>query len=69
MLYVVAGEGTLKLGDVEHRVSPGWFSIVPHGTVQSVSRKGRNSVVLLSVLTGQPCSQIVAPAVLDRAGR
>lgn len=62
MLYVVAGEATLKIGEVEQRISPGWFSMVPRGTTHSLIRKGRNPVILLSMLSGQPCPQILAKA-------
>jgi hypothetical protein len=55
MLYLVAGEATLKLGDREQSVAPGSFSIVPRGTTRSVTRKGRNPAILLSTVSGQPC--------------
>ena len=62
MLYVVAGEAMLKIGESEQRVSAGWFSMVPRGTSHSLSRKGRNPVILLSLLSGQPCTQTLALA-------
>jgi hypothetical protein len=55
MLYVVAGDATLRIGEEDHRVSPGWFSVLPRGTTHAISRRGRNPVILLSVVTGQPC--------------
>jgi len=55
MLYLVAGEATLKLGDREQAISPGSFSIVPRGTARSVTRKGRNPAIFLSTVSGQPC--------------
>jgi mannose-6-phosphate isomerase-like protein (cupin superfamily) len=61
-LYVVAGEGTLRIGDEDRRVSPGWFSIIPHGTAHAISRSGRNPIILVSVLNGQPCTQTTAMA-------
>ena len=57
MLYLVAGEGTLKLGDKEQPVTPGWFSIVPRGTSRVLTRRGRNPVIFLSTVSGgQPCA-------------
>jgi mannose-6-phosphate isomerase-like protein (cupin superfamily) len=56
MLYLVAGEASLKLGDREQALVPGWFSVVPRGTPHSVTRKGRNPAILLSILSGQPCA-------------
>jgi mannose-6-phosphate isomerase-like protein (cupin superfamily) len=66
MLYVVAGEGTLKIGELEQRISPGWFSMVPRGLEHSLSRTGRNPVVILSLLSGQPCPQFAAVAGAGR---
>jgi mannose-6-phosphate isomerase-like protein (cupin superfamily) len=65
MLYVVAGEGTLTFGGQERAVKSGWFTIVPRGTTRSLQRKGRNPVIVISVLGGQPC----AAPVLTRAAR
>jgi mannose-6-phosphate isomerase-like protein (cupin superfamily) len=56
MIYLVAGEASLKLGDREQALAPGWFSVVPRGTSHSVTRKGRNPAILLSILSGPPCS-------------
>ncbi len=56
VLYVVAGEGTLTLGTNELKVGPGWYSLVPRGISHTLVRRGRNPFVLLSVLSGQPCS-------------
>ena len=60
MLYVVAGEATLKIGDIEQRISAGWFSMVPRGTAHALSRRGRNPVIILSMLSGEPCPIVVA---------
>ena len=56
MLYVVGGEGRLKLGDREFTVTAGAFAVVPHGTTYSLSRSGRNPLILLAVLSGAPCA-------------
>jgi len=64
-LYVVAGQGTLKIGDEEQRVAPGWFSIIPHGAAHSLVRTGKNPLIVVSTLNGQPCARTVAVA---RAG-
>ena len=65
-LYVVAGDGTLKIGDEERRVSPGWFSIIPRGTAHTVTRTGRNPIIVLSVLNGESCARTVASATPSR---
>jgi mannose-6-phosphate isomerase-like protein (cupin superfamily) len=56
MLYVLAGDATLQLGTRKEAVSSGWFSVVPRGTEYTLTRKGRNPVVLLSILAGPPCA-------------
>jgi len=55
MLYVVAGEATLKLGSKEQSITSGWFAVVPRGMDHSLTRRGRNPVILLSILSGPPC--------------
>jgi hypothetical protein len=56
MLYVIGGEGRLKLGDREFTVSAGAFAVVPRGTTYSLSRSGRNPLIVLAVLSGAPCA-------------
>ena len=56
MLYVMGGEGRLKLGDREFTVSAGAFAVVPRGTTYSLSRSGRNPLIVLAVLAGAPCA-------------
>ncbi len=55
MLYLVAGEATLKMGPKEQPLSPGWFAIVPRGVERVVTRRGRNPAIFLSTVGGQPC--------------
>lgn len=54
-LYVVTGEGTLKLGSSDHPIAFGTLIIVPRGMEHSVTRSGRIPVTLISTLSGQPC--------------
>ncbi|HUQ89419.1 MAG TPA: carboxypeptidase regulatory-like domain-containing protein [Vicinamibacterales bacterium] len=56
MVYVVGGEGRLKLGEREFTVSAGAFAVVPRGTSYSLSRSGRNPLIVLAVLAGAPCA-------------
>lgn len=55
MFYIVAGEGTLKVGDREENVGPGWFGLVPRGIVHSLTPRGRNAPFILSVRSGPSC--------------
>jgi mannose-6-phosphate isomerase-like protein (cupin superfamily) len=56
MLYVVAGEGTLRLGSADVPVVAGSFTQVPRGTTYSITRRGRNPIIILATLVGEPCS-------------
>jgi mannose-6-phosphate isomerase-like protein (cupin superfamily) len=62
MLYVVAGEATLRLGEKDQRITPGWFSVVPRGTPYALTRRGSTQVILLSIVGGQACGQLTSPA-------
>lgn len=55
MLYLVAGEATLKLADKDQTITPGAFGIVPRGTSYAITRRGRNPAILLSITAGPPC--------------
>jgi hypothetical protein len=56
MLYVVAGDGTVRIADRDHAVTNGSFAVVPRGTTYSISRRGRNPVIILATLAGAPCA-------------
>jgi mannose-6-phosphate isomerase-like protein (cupin superfamily) len=55
LLYIVAGDATLKLGDKEQNISPGWFSMVPRGMAHTITRRGRNPILILSSMSGPAC--------------
>jgi mannose-6-phosphate isomerase-like protein (cupin superfamily) len=57
VLYVVAGEGTLRLGNRNVPLSATTLAIVPRGTVRGLSRKGRNPLILLSTVSGPACTK------------
>lgn len=56
-LYVVAGEGTLRIGNADQRMTAGTFSLIPHTVVHSLLPTGRNPLIVISVLSGPPCSE------------
>ena len=56
MIYVVAGDGTLKIGDRDVNVTNGSFAVVPRGTSYGFTRRGRNPLIVLAVLSGAPCA-------------
>lgn len=54
-IYVVAGEGTLRVGTSEQRVQAGTFSLIPHTTAHALLPQGRNPLIVISVLSGPRC--------------
>jgi mannose-6-phosphate isomerase-like protein (cupin superfamily) len=57
MLYVVAGEGTLLIpGRAAAPIAPGSLSIVPRGSPHAIERRGKNPLIVLSILSGTPCT-------------
>ena len=56
MLYVVGGEGTLKLDGRDTTVGAGSFAVVPRGTEYGLTPRGRNPLIILATLAGAPCA-------------
>jgi hypothetical protein len=56
MLYVIGGDGALKLASSEVVVTAGSFAVVPRGTKYGFVRRGRNPLIVLAVLSGAPCA-------------
>ena len=56
MLYVIGGEGTIKIEGRDVSVTAGSFAVVPRGTTYGFTRRGRNPLIVLAVLAGAPCA-------------
>jgi mannose-6-phosphate isomerase-like protein (cupin superfamily) len=56
-IYVVAGEGTLRIGTSDQRLQAGTFSLVPHTVSHALVPQGRNPLIVISVLSGPSCKQ------------
>lgn len=56
VIYVVAGEGTLRLGDRDVSLRSSSVAVVPRGTARALTRKGRNPLIVLSVVSGPACT-------------
>jgi hypothetical protein len=54
-LYVVAGEGTLRIDSRDTPLAAGSFASVPRGMSYGLTRRGRNPLIILAVLAGEPC--------------
>ena len=57
VLYVVAGQGSLRLGNKDVSLEAGGLAVVPRGTVRGLTRKGKNPLIVLSVVSGPPCTK------------
>ena len=56
MLYVVGGEGTIRLNDRDLPLAAGRFVSVPRGTTYGLTRRGRNPLIVLASLAGEACT-------------
>jgi mannose-6-phosphate isomerase-like protein (cupin superfamily) len=63
LLYVVAGEAVLRVDGRDTRIEAGSYSLVPRGTTHSITRRGSNPIVLLSIAAGRPCADLAAKVV------
>jgi mannose-6-phosphate isomerase-like protein (cupin superfamily) len=57
LLYVIAGEAAVKLGAKDVSIAAGWFVLVPRGMDHTITRKGRNPIMLLSIMGGVACTE------------
>jgi hypothetical protein len=60
VLYVVAGEGTIRTrGEssvvAASAVTAGALTVIPHGVAHAIERRGKNPLMVLSMLSGAPC--------------
>ena len=55
LLYVVGGEGVIRMGATDVAVEAGSFAQIPRGTPYAVTRRGRNPIIILATLVGEPC--------------
>ena len=56
MIYVIGGEGGIKIDGREFNVAAGSFAVVPRGTPYGFTRRGRNPLIVLAILAGAPCA-------------
>ena len=55
VLYVVAGNGAIKIGEESTPVAAGSLSVIPRGLRHSIERQGKNPLIVLSTLSGASC--------------
>jgi mannose-6-phosphate isomerase-like protein (cupin superfamily) len=56
MIYVVAGNGVLRIRNQDTRLEPGFFALVPRSISHSLRRAGRNPLIVVSVFAGAACT-------------
>jgi mannose-6-phosphate isomerase-like protein (cupin superfamily) len=60
VLYVVGGEGVMRLRGAETQLAPGMTAIVPRGVPHELSSAPRRPLILLSVRGGETCQSAIA---------
>ena len=55
--YVVAGQGAVRLNTRDTPLSAGSYVSIPRNTTHGVVRRGNRPLILLSILSGEPCEQ------------
>ena len=57
LYYVVAGEGAMSVGGRDIPLQAGVYASLPRGTTHALTRKGRRPLILIAVLSGEPCEE------------
>ena len=57
LYYVVAGEGAISVDGRDTPLKAGVYASLPRGTTHALTRRGRRPLILLAVLSGEPCEQ------------
>jgi mannose-6-phosphate isomerase-like protein (cupin superfamily) len=57
LYYVVAGEGAINVSGRDVALVAGGYAALPRGASHSLTRKGRRPLILLAVLSGEPCEE------------
>ena len=54
-IYVVAGEGTLRMGGRDHVLNASSLVTIPRGTAHTITRRGSRPLMFVSTVSGPPC--------------
>lgn len=57
LYYVIAGEGKFSIDGRTVQLQAAGFVSVPRGVGHTIERRGRRPLILLAVLSGEPCEQ------------
>ena len=55
-VYVIAGQGIVRMQGHDQPLTPGVFAMIPRGLAHSLAAGGRNPLVLLSIRPGDHCT-------------
>ena len=55
IMYVVAGDGVVRVRDETMTLAPGSLTVIPRGLPHATERRGRNPLIVLSTLAGAAC--------------
>ena len=54
-VYVIAGQGTARLGDRQEPLSAGVFMMIPRGAAHAFTAAAKKPLVLISTRAGEQC--------------
>ena len=66
VIYVVAGEGTVRIGETPTPVRAGSLVVVTNGIGHALERGGKNPLIVVSTLIGAPCDHAETNPVVRR---
>jgi uncharacterized cupin superfamily protein len=66
VIYVVAGEGTVRMGETPTPLRAGSLVVVTNGIGHALERGGKNPLIVVSTLIGAPCDHAENGAVVRR---
>jgi mannose-6-phosphate isomerase-like protein (cupin superfamily) len=55
--YVIAGQGAVRMNGRDTPMSAGSYASIPRNTSHGIAKRGNRPLILLSVLSGEPCEQ------------
>ena len=58
IIYVVAGEGAVRIGEETNAVRAGSLIVVPNGSGHAFERRGKNPLIIVSTLVGAACQGV-----------
>jgi hypothetical protein len=57
IIYVVAGEGAIRIGEEQSPIRAGSLVFVPNGNGHGIERRGKNPLIVISTLVGSSCDR------------